>query len=238
MTSMAFGKHRRRDRCDVAKENDKRVPELRRCECGTVPCFLDNAKAVFRNLHGQWGIVVPETRDRAKNPLGPFLYLWLALSILLNISGIGSIVDGLVHWAGFFRDALDIYRVWIREPLLWEVHLVWPSSWPRIPGSVFDLLVVWSAFFLAVNLQTYREDGETIFALSIKDMKEDGVLSTLVVIALCFFAFPVTAIALFFRARSKDDLFSALENVRYFILIVATVIVLAFLNWQFQHIAQ
>ena len=49
---------------------------------------------------------------------GPIVYLWLALSLLLNVSGIASIVDGFVHWASFFKDFLDIYRAWIREPLL------------------------------------------------------------------------------------------------------------------------
>ena len=104
-----------------------------------------------------WGMVV--TKDTDKQWLGPFFYLWFALSILLNVSGIASMVDGFVHRANFFRDFLDIYRHLIREPLSWTVHLVWSSWWPRIPPWVFDYLVICSGFFFRLNVLNIRHEG-------------------------------------------------------------------------------
>jgi hypothetical protein len=63
-----------------------------------------------------------------KSRLGPFAYVSLAVSVLLNVSGIASIVDDVVVWAGFIRDFIDLYRDWIREPILWALHLAWPDA--------------------------------------------------------------------------------------------------------------
>jgi hypothetical protein len=45
-----------------------------------------------------------------------WLYVGLVISGLLNLTGLASIVDGLVTWAHFFRDIIDVYRTVIREP--------------------------------------------------------------------------------------------------------------------------
>jgi hypothetical protein len=200
----------------------------------------------FRRL--QWangGLSVPETQDRANNLIGPFLYFWLALSMLLNIAGVASIVDGLVHWAGFFRDALDNYRASIREPLSWAVHLVWPSWWPKIPAWVFDLLVVWSTFFLAINLANLQAYGVSYvrYALDV-----NGAFVGILVVVRQFLTMPVRAPFRIVRGllapstsatgRAKIRLRNAHLYMTYFLLLVGAVIVLAFLNWQFQHIAQ
>jgi hypothetical protein len=76
------------------------------------------------NLLCQFNGVVGVAMQKEDNK--QLFYLWFALSLLLNVSGIASIVDGFVHWAYFFRDFLDLYRHWIREPLSWAVHLVFP----------------------------------------------------------------------------------------------------------------
>jgi hypothetical protein len=172
---------------------------------------------------------------------GPFLYLWFALSMLVNISGIGSIVDGLVHWVGFFREAVDIYRAWIREPLSWTVHLVWPSGWPRIPGWAFDLFVVWSTFFLAANIAFYRNTGKTLVAATIKNA---GVIGGYLLAAALFLGGPIIVCINFFRTdrivMQRESIDGAIrresmEIVIYFFLIIAIVAVFAFLNWQLQH---
>jgi hypothetical protein len=172
---------------------------------------------------------------------GPFLYLWFALSVLVNVSGIGSIVDGLVHWVGFFREAVDIYRAWIREPLSFAVNLMWPSRWPRIPGWAFDLFVVWSTFFLAANIAFYRHTGKTLVATTIR---KAGVIGGYLIAVALFLGAPIIVLIDIFRSdkimirgESIDGAIrrESIEIVIYFFLIIAIVVVFAFLNWQLQH---
>lgn len=100
------------------------------------------------------------TASRANNwPLSSF---WLSLSVLLNITGIASFVDGLVVWADFFQNIIEFYRTTIRAPLAELVSAVWPAGWPPIPGWCFDIFIVWSAFFLAKNIANMRVFGRTI----------------------------------------------------------------------------
>ena len=77
-----------------------------------------------------------------KNRVGPFLYVWLAISVLLNVSGIASILDGFVQWGHFSSDGINQYRVNIREPVSAAFYVLWPTHWARIEGWVFDALVV------------------------------------------------------------------------------------------------
>jgi len=112
------------------------------------------------------------TKQNDKGLFGPFIYLWLALSMLLNIASIASIVDGFVHWAYFFKDFLDTYRAWIREPISWAVHLVWPSWWPKIPSWVFDLLVIWAAFVFGFNFGVIRNSGRSVFSVMCDSVRD------------------------------------------------------------------
>lgn len=96
--------------------------------------------------------VKPARRD-------PILMTWLGLSVALNVIGMASLVDGVVIWADFIRQMVELYRALIRDPLEWAAQLFWPASWPRIPASFFDLLVVWSCLFLSTNIALYRSAG-------------------------------------------------------------------------------
>jgi hypothetical protein len=262
----------------VAEENARRAPELRHYGSWTAPCLPDNfAPGSPTICVSGGGIVVPETPDKAE--YGPFLYLWLALAMLSNIAGIGSIVDGLVHWVGFFREALDIYRAWIREPLSWAVHVVWPSWWQRIPNWLLDLLVVWSGFFLAGNVYHLKHFRRSIIGAAIHHngfMKGGSLVArwfvfgppTLLVmlvgaaihhtsfvegvglVARRFVFGPPTLLVMLvagLRDWAGDDekkqeewakigLLSR-ETLLYLLSLIAAVIVLALLNWQFQHVA-
>ncbi len=87
------------------------------------------------------------------NPI-PRLYLviYLALSAILNILGIASLVDGVVSWAGFAAQIVATYRAYLREPILHVVIFFWPNNWPRIPGWVIDILIIQSSFFISYRL--------------------------------------------------------------------------------------
>lgn len=104
---------------------------------------------------------MPKMED--KHLLGPFFYLWFALSILLNISGIASIVDGFVHWANFFKDFLDTYRAWIREPLVGcPARLAFMVA--QDPPWVFDWLIICAAFFFGLNATFVRHGNRSAFS--------------------------------------------------------------------------
>jgi hypothetical protein len=62
--------------------------------------------------------------------------------MLLNLSGMASIIDGFVTWANFFRNFIDVYRAVIRQPLAWIGQLLWPFG--PIPGWVLDVFVIWA----------------------------------------------------------------------------------------------
>ena len=82
----------------------------------------------------------------------PYLVLWLALSMLLNILGIASIVEGAVTWLGFVAELIATYRKFLREPLLFIAGFFWLTSWPRIPPWTADVLKIQSSFFISYRL--------------------------------------------------------------------------------------
>jgi len=180
-------------------------------------CQLQLAVPVCRGQSIHCGAAV--TKESEKQLLGPIVYLWLALSLLLNVSGIASIVDGFVHWANFFKDFLDIYRHWIREPLSWAVHLVLAL---KIPPWVFDYFVISSAFFFGTNAMGIRRDGRSFF------------IDPFAVFILYIYG-PILLPFLFSVGDAKVKSRTR-ECLIYTGAVFATVIVLMFLNWQFQHI--
>jgi hypothetical protein len=146
------------------------------------------------------------------------------------------IVDGFVHWASFLRDFLDIYHAWIRGPLSWTVHVVWPSAWPKIPLWICDLFVVWSTFFLAANISMSRFYGESLWK---QIRKTTGVPGAIFALLFLFF---ITLLFLFSNGLSilssstNSDLQISRNAFKRFFVIIASVIVLLFLNWQIQRI--
>jgi len=170
----------------------------------------------------------------AKVSLGPLgTFVLLALSVVLNISGIASIIDGFFRWQGFFRDFLETYRAWIRHPVSWAIHLVWPASWPRIPESLFDVLIVWSGIFLAANLCSLRHYKKLFVQAKIDD---EGLFKGIIFAIIAFLFFPLFIALCFLTMKDKHAAnYFALETTVYFLFLVSFVIVLMFLNWQFQH---
>jgi hypothetical protein len=178
---------------------------------------------------------------RQRNDL---IYLWLVLSYLGSVASISSIVDGLVQWVNFFRDFLDIYHTWIREPISWAVHLVWPTSWFPLPPWVFDLFVVWSAFWVAFNIDCLRFEGGTFWKWAWEDYGPDfeyrGIPSLFVIILIfywivLFLSLPVVTIC----AAFPDNRLRAIcrQTMKTFFFLVASVVALAFLNWQLRHVS-
>ena len=97
----------------------------------------------------------------ARDKTGFGLRIWFGISIVLSILGLISLAEGLGVWTKFLRDIIDIYRATVREPLAYIGNAIWPFG--HIPHWVFDIVVIWSAFFLALNLFMYGRRRTTLF---------------------------------------------------------------------------
>jgi hypothetical protein len=82
----------------------------------------------------------------------PYLVLYLALSALLNVLGLASLVEGVVTWAGFVAEVINVYHQFLRDPILRAVMYFWPAAWPRVPSWTIDLFIIQSSFFISYRL--------------------------------------------------------------------------------------
>ena len=82
----------------------------------------------------------------------PYLYVVLFFSILLNLTGLASIVDGVVVWANFIKDFIEQYQIYVRGSLAEVFRFIWPADWPFPPNWFFDLIIVWSSFYAAFRV--------------------------------------------------------------------------------------
>jgi hypothetical protein len=181
-----------------------------------------------------WGVGMAAGDGKDKKPDNFWLYVWLGISGLLNISGMASIVDGFVTWAKFFREFIDAYRWAIRDPLAHLGNAIWPFG--HIPGWVFDVFVLWSALFLALNIFVYREEGKLIFGV-VRD--EVGDFGQALVSALAFSIFlPLTLCVFRLGLLAGDDeergwyRDMALGIAKNFVLILGLFILILLVNWQ------
>jgi hypothetical protein len=183
------------------------------------------------------GAIVTEPQSESKKRRDIFIYLWLVLSLLLNISGIASIVDGFVQWTSFLKDLLSMYQAWIREPISWVVHLVWPSWWPKIPAWALDVFIVWSGLFLAININNVRVYGESYWKSAVDS---EGILKGTAGVVFFFLFAPVIypTVAALGHDEDRREREEARQVLRYYIFLVAMIIVLMFLNWQLKKAGQ
>jgi hypothetical protein len=82
----------------------------------------------------------------------PYLILYLALSALLNVLGLASLVEGVVTWAGFLAEVINVYHQFLRDPILRAVMYFWPAAWPKVPSWAIDLFIIQSSFFISYRL--------------------------------------------------------------------------------------
>ena len=182
-----------------------------------------------------------ETRPARRDPI---LLTWLGLSVALNVTGMASLVEGVVTWADFIGQIIAVYRAVIREPMQWIAQLIWPTSWPRIPAAAFDLIVVWSCLFLSANIAVYRAAG--IFLLSDAFARIRGVRSLfqfLLVATVTFAATPLEILRLLFTPNEYryNPLFPYRREMTYSILysvlfVIGVFVLVLFINYQIKRI--
>jgi hypothetical protein len=161
-----------------------------------------------------------------------WLYVWLGISGLLNISGMASIVDGFVTWAKFFREFIDAYRWAIRDPLAYVGNAVWPFG--RIPGWVFDVFVLWSALFLAYNIFLYLKYKRTAFS-NVRIAYQESFSEAALV---AFFSTILLPILLLIGSlgppSEREDVRKIVKN---FAFILGLFILMLLVNWQLKKLA-
>jgi hypothetical protein len=164
-----------------------------------------------------------------------WIYVWLGISGLMNLSGMASIADGFVTWAKFFHDIIDVYRATVQQSLAWIGHIIWPFG--PLPGWVFDVFVIWAAILLAANIQMYRDGGTTLFQDIYKLFREDGILAAAIgVILLIFLPLLLVLVATGWTAGDREQEIAfrgAMRDILLnFLLLMATFTLLLFINWQ------
>ncbi len=175
--------------------------------------------------------------DNASGNRGNFwLYVGLGISGLLNLTGMASIVDGLVIWAEFFRDFIDTYRWAIRDPLAYIGNAIWPFG--MIPSWVFDVFVIYSALFLALNLVLYQKKTKLFFG-EVRDVfREKGLIAAVAVLLLGTVFFPIImlSVILGFYAGNDEVKKETKETVQAvfanFLYILGLFILILLINWQ------
>jgi hypothetical protein len=85
----------------------------------------------------------------------PIAYALLVFSLVLNLTGLASLTDGLVNWGGIFRRLLDLYEL-MRELAR---HLIGFSDETKYKW-LFNALVIWSSFFVAFRMHDSFEPRE------------------------------------------------------------------------------
>lgn len=88
------------------------------------------------------------------------LWGWIVLQALLQLGSIASLVDGVVEWYGFLANIVSLYRAVIRD----NVVLLFSLIGIVLPGWIADVFVIWSVFFLTVNITGAWHEGRVFLS--------------------------------------------------------------------------
>jgi hypothetical protein len=187
-------------------------------------------------------MAVDEKKAQASSPAGGrdkepkrdnfWLYVWLGISGLLNISGMASIVDGFVTWAKFFREFIDAYRWAIRDPLAYAGNAIWPFG--HIPGWVFDVFVLWSALFLAYNIFLYIKYRRTAFS-NVRIAYQEAFSEAALVAVFSTILLPI--LLLIGSSGPPSEREDVRKIVKNFAFILGLFILMLLINWQLKRLA-
>jgi hypothetical protein len=181
------------------------------------------------------GTIVAQGQHEANYRHDLAIYVGLALALLVGISGTASIVDGVVHWANVFKGFLEIYRVTLHEPIAWVVNLAWPTTWSAIPARAIDLFVVWSAFYLAVNINDLKINGKIFITNATAG---SSFLESIAIVLLSFLLIPLVVLYTFACSGRHLNSNEAKVSLIYVFVLIGVVFGLAFLNWELRGVVQ
>ena len=143
----------------------------------------------------------------------PFLYVWIALSTLGNLTGIASICDGIVEWVGIFGQYITFYQENIRAPINDFLSSIWLHFIFEMPAWMGDYFVILGAYATSMALFGLMEGkNASVFSLVIATLKlpqmilvtararKVGNFRLMALVTLCFFVafFLMWVMAFFF----------------------------------------
>jgi hypothetical protein len=92
--------------------------------------------------------------------LGLALYV---VGAILAVFAASSILDSHLKLIFPMRELVALYQIGVHRPATWTIGLV--SSTIVTPMLVWDILVLWFSFWLAMNASLYHLEGKSIFGM-------------------------------------------------------------------------
>lgn len=146
----------------------------------------------------------------------PWTLPLLILAIVMNASGMASLVDSVYTWGSFFSDIVEVYRgvtTWLFSPLKIYFDI-------DVPIWLRDLSIVWAAF---------GGVGLTLI-LSVMDIEEDSDPLSLRDRIVVLFFWPLVVLMLLRPGTNWRDF------GLWLLFSVSPLLLALFLDWQFmQH---
>lgn len=111
---------------------------------------------------------------------------------------------------------------------------MWPASWPAVSSSAIDLFVVWSAFYLAVNIGDLRINGKSYIRNATAG---SGYLEFIAIVFFSFIFIPLVVLYIFAFSGKHLKSNEAKVPLLYVVVLMTVVAGLAFLNWELRGVA-
>ena len=180
-----------------------------------------------------WGRLVTQTQHGEANYRDDFaIYLGLTLALFIGISGAASILDGFALDHFLQRHPRYLSRGYTSR--FRGGATCWPASWPAISSSAIDLFVVWSAFYLAVNIGDLKINGKTFVRNATAG---SGYLEFVAIVFFSFIFIPLVVLYMFAFSGKHLKSNEAKVPLIYVVVLITVVASLALLNWQLRGVA-
>lgn len=172
----------------------------------------------------------------------PFRTGWLALSVLMTVSGVSSIVEGVLGWGGFLKVFIENYRVYVRTPIASAINFLLPTGW-SVPFWLVDWGILTAGFFVAINVIWVHDFGHLPTQRGVNRLRSGRWLEALGYFAkyvVIFFFGPILLLILLAHPRPDVETpdgrrTKALKRAGlYYLYGILTLLVVMFLAWQVQ----
>jgi len=159
-----------------------------------------------------------------------FVMLWLVMSTLMNISGMASVVDGLVTWRVFFKDLVVTYREWVREPVAAAFNWIGVS----LPHWLTDAFVLYGGLYFTLAAFYRIRMGISLSHDFASIWKEAGHWIERVLFVPWALFLPFSYLVMFFIGKVEEVRLPVMGMLKWYLGLFVVFVVMLFLNWQLQ----
>jgi hypothetical protein len=99
----------------------------------------------------------------------PLTNPWLALAMLLGVSGMAGWAGRYADWKGAFAYGDAIYKQIASGPIAAATHAAWPGFLLEYPEWLADYIIICLGLFVLVNITWRNNMGRTLIADSFRD---------------------------------------------------------------------